>query len=603
MLRAVSDRWSATAIEKVGTRDVACVLACQVSGTPTTAAIRVDAEGPNADAVNHPLVADLRLHERQALESQLGLTRAKARRRDDLALLHDAFSRWGDAFADHLLAEGTLAVWDRRNQRLLCWRDPAGVRPLYYRCEPGRSFVFSSDLTSLAAHPRVQTAADLPYLRSFLEAGGRFSHPSRTLLNGVRKLPAAHILLADESGVRVHRYWRPVGLPERRYRREGDYVDELREILQQAVACRVLGHEDRVGAHLSGGLDSSSLAVLAGREVAMPGRRLTGFSWAPPRDRVAELEGDERLLAEAAAQYGDINLRYTTLLPHQLAELACTDRALRPVEAMRYEAAASRGAVELGIGTIMSGWGGDEGIVWNGTGYFADLARRGRWLTVQRELRHRASIHHGGSLLGAWKRRVVTPLLPDSALHAIGWMERPSAGGFPQELRPEVVQLLSDVEPLAPSPGKRERPGVRRMQLERLTGGALQYRMEAWAAHGTGLGLTYVFPLLDRRILEFALSIPDRLYFQHGWKRWLYRTAMEGILPDAVRWNPDKYDDAAVAQTRLVMPEAADLQREMLRERRNNVFIDVERLLSPDPDRIGSTGTAAWMAFTRLQLP
>jgi asparagine synthase (glutamine-hydrolysing) len=602
MIRAVDGHpWSSFTMADVGTRQAPCVFACQVERGSAERALQV---GP-AETANglHPIVADLRLHDREALGSQLGVPPCEAGNLNDVALARAAYDRWGSGFADRLLAEGTLAIWDRRHRRLICWRDPAGVRPLYYQHLPGRSFIFSSDLTSLAAHPRVPGFADLPYLRSLLEAGGRFSHPSRTLLQGVRKLPAAHLLVVDESGLQMHRYWRPTALAERRYPRSEDYVEELREILQQTVACRVLGYEDQVGAHLSGGLDSSSLAVLAGRVVVTKERTLTGFSWAPPRERVAELDGDERLLAEAAAQYGKVNLRYTTLLPHHVADVIRTDRALRPVEAMRYEAATSRLAIELGVRTMISGWGGDEGIVWNGTGYFADLARRGRLLTVQRELRHRAALHHGGSLLGAWKRRVVTPLLPDRALHALGWMEQPSARGWPEELRPEVIRSLADVQPLVAPPGQRERPGVRRMQIERLTGGALQYRMEAWASHGAVLGLTYTFPLLDRRIVEFALSIPDHLYFKNGWKRWLYRTAMDGTLPDAVRWNPDKYDDAAIAQSRLVATEVAERHREMLRERSNNPFVDVDRLLARDRDQNGWTGTAAWMAFTGLRLP
>jgi asparagine synthase (glutamine-hydrolysing) len=601
MLSAVSGHpWSTTVMKDVSTSHFRCVLACQVDGSVQTQAIRVEDE-TSAEATS-PLVADLRLHERDTLCSRLSLTRAEALQRDDLELVHHAYVKWGSRLADRLLAEGTLAIWDRHKHRLLCWRDPAGVRPFYYHHDPGRSFVFSSDLTAIAANPKISGLADLPYLRSLLEAGGRFSHPSRTLLQGVRKLPAAHFLLVDESGIQVHRYWRPIGLAERRYRREGDYIDELREILQQAVACRVLGYEDHVGAHLSGGLDSSSLAILAARGVAERGRRLTGFSWAPPRDRIAELDGDERLLAEAAARHGGVDLRYTTLLPEHVTELARTDRALQPIEAMRYEAATSRLAVELGVSTMISGWGGDEGIVWNGMGYFADLARRGHWLTVQRELRRRAAIHDGGSVLGAWKHRVVTPLLSDSALHAVGWLERPSARGLPPELRPEIVRLLLAVNSLTPPPGKRERPGVRRMQLQRLSGGGLQYRMEAWASHGAMLGLTYVFPLLDRRVLEFALSVPDHLYFKDGWKRWIYRTAMEGILPDAVRWNPDKYDDAAVAQSRLAVTEAAEMHRDMLKERVDNPFIDVGRLLSPEADEGGLAGSAAWMAFTQLRL-
>jgi asparagine synthase (glutamine-hydrolysing) len=253
---------------------------------------------------------------------------------------------------------------------------------------------------------------------------------------------------------------------------------------------------------------------------------------------------------------------------------------------------------------MFSGWGGDELIAFNGRGYFADLARHGRLATIQRELRLRSRIQ-GGSLRGAWKARVLLPLLPDMALRQ-GPREPPR---LPAELRPEFARVLAAVEPLDHA-YPRERPGVRRMQVSLLEFGHLQYRMESWAAHGAALGLTYTFPLLDRRIMEFALSLPGRMFFRDGWKRWLYRTAMEGILPDVVRWNPKKFDNAAAHQLRSVLLEPAGVYREPLLERQDNPLVDVGILLAeqdrqqqlhPSPPPSLPVGRAAWLAFTRLQ--
>jgi hypothetical protein len=156
------------------------------------------------------------------------------------------------------------------------------------------------------------------------------------------------------------------------------------------------------------------------------------------------------------------------------------------------------------------------------------------------------------------------------------------------------------------------------MQESLIQFGHLQYRMESWAAHGAAIGLIYTFPLLDRRIMEFALGLPGRMFFRNGWKRWLYRTAMEGILPDVVRWNPQKYDDAAAHQLRNVLLEAADVYREPLLGRQDNPLVDVTVLMAEQdrqqqlrslPNSSGSSspsssiGGGAWLAFTGLQSP
>ena len=70
------------------------------------------------------------------------------------------------------------------------------------------------------------------------------------------------------------------------------------------------------------------------------------------------------------------------------------------------------------------------------------------------------------------------------------------------------------------------------------------------------------------------------MYFREGWKRWLYRVAMEGTLPDAVRWNRDKYDAAAGQHLDAVAAEANPSYRERLIERKDNPFVDIDVLVA-----------------------
>ena len=170
-------------------------------------------------------------------------------------------------------------------------------------------------------------------------------------------------------------YWQPGQTPERRYARESDYVDEVRQLLRDAVACRVQGTVHGVGAHLSGGLDSSSVVVLAHRILQEAGRCATGFSWAPPFSVLAPNDtpdkDDERPLVEAVAAAVSLPLRYTTPTPEHALAFARRDITRQPTTTLQLELSTSQDAASLGIRTLLSGWGGDELLVFNGRGYLS----------------------------------------------------------------------------------------------------------------------------------------------------------------------------------------------------------------------------------------
>lgn len=535
------------------------------------------------------IVADVRLDNRQALWEQLQIDHQAGKTLADPLLLIHAYQRWETGMLSRLLGDFAFALWDSARQRLFCGRDVAGVRPFYYQQRPGQGFAWASDLAALLAHPRTSPRLNLAYVKAqLLEPIGEFHHPGQTYYAAIEKLPPAHGLVVEQTGLRTWAYWQPGQLPERRYRQEADYAEEVRALLTTAVACRVQGTVHGVGAHLSGGLDSSSVAVVAHRVLQAAGRGATAFSWAPPPDLVPPTKGrradDERPLVEAVAAFASaespLPLRYTTLQPAHALAYAGRDLTTQPTTTLQLELATSADAAALGIRTMLSGWGGDELLVFNGRGYFADLFRRGRWVTLQREFHCQSQIH-GGATWKKWLTEGLLPLLPDALLHRLRPADAPPPPRLPQGLRPEFAAALAAVEPLTRPPAD-GLVGVRRTQIALLNHGHLPYRMEAWAAHGATLGLTYAFPLLDRRIIEFALSIPADCFFKNGWKRHLYRTAMQGILPDEVRWHKVKEDPAMVEQMRRVQKIVRPAMHEQLRTRCANRFIDVEVVLQAE---------------------
>ncbi len=74
--------------------------------------------------------------------------------------------------------------------------------------------------------------------------------------------------------------------------------------------------------------------------------------------------------------------------------------------------------------------------------------------------------------------------------------------------------------------------------------GHLTHRIKGWATAGRRMGISYAYPLLDWRIVEFAIGLPPQMFFKNGWKRFLFRHALRGILPDDVRWARNKKEPA-----------------------------------------------------------
>ncbi|MCY4602422.1 MAG: asparagine synthase-related protein, partial [Acidobacteria bacterium] len=195
-----------------------------------------------------------------------------------------------------------------------------------------------------------------------------------------------------------------------------------------------------------------------------------------------------------------------------------------------------------GVEVLLSGLGGDEGISFNGRGYYPELLRSGRAGKLWRELQQRSR-----SPLTALVADAVLPLVSPGAKAALRRLRR---GKWPFRQNVTLIhpEFAGRVRLLRAAPARPA--GVRRVQLWLLERGHLSERMEVWAASGECRGIEYRHPLLDRRVLEFALALPPEQFRRGRWSRWLMRRALDPVLPPEVCWNTDKAEPALLEQTR-----------------------------------------------------
>jgi len=188
----------------------------------------------------------------------------------DIETIVPLYQRLGPDAVARLEGMFGLAVWDDRRGRLVLARDRAGEKPLFWT-EVAGELRFASEVQALLVYPdqprRVNPAAAALYA-----ALGYVPAPL-TMLAGISKLPPAHHLVADRSGITLHRYWDAAAAAAAPARRDDPAA--LREVLLASVE-RELMSDVPVGVFTSGGLDSSLLAAAAAR--VMAGERIHTYS-------------------------------------------------------------------------------------------------------------------------------------------------------------------------------------------------------------------------------------------------------------------------------------------------------------------------------------
>jgi asparagine synthase (glutamine-hydrolysing) len=184
---------------------------------------------------------------------------------DTEAIVH-AFEEYGPRCVERLRGMFGLALWDARDGSIFVARDRVGKKPLYYTRTPRGALVFGSELKCLLAHPEVGRETSPEALDAYLTWG--YVPDPLSVFKGIEKLPPGHYLTFKGGELKVEGYW-DFPQEEGGSGREEDYLEELRELLDEAVRVRLVA-DVPLGAFLSGGVDSSAVVGLMARNSDRP---------------------------------------------------------------------------------------------------------------------------------------------------------------------------------------------------------------------------------------------------------------------------------------------------------------------------------------------
>ena len=219
------------------------------------------------------------------------------RSQSDTEVLLHALGHWGPQALSRLNGMFALALWDRKERRLLLARDRYGIKPLYVARQNGK-VMFASEQKAIQAHPAFVHRLDKPALLEYLTFQNIFT--DRTLLQDVQLLPAGHYATLNLGSPHAElvrtRYWDyRFREPDQPASRE-EYIEELDRLFRQAVN-RQLVSDVELGAYLSGGMDSGSITAVASQSFPNLKTFTCGFDLSSASG--IELAFDERVKAEA----------------------------------------------------------------------------------------------------------------------------------------------------------------------------------------------------------------------------------------------------------------------------------------------------------------
>ncbi len=456
--------------------------------------------------------------------------------KSDTEVIVHAYEEYGDHCAEHFNGMFAFALWDAPRRKLYVARDHIGIKPMYYWLGEGR-LVFGSELKALLAHPEVPRAIDPIALDHFLTL--EYIPAPRTIFKDIYKLPPGHRMIFQDGNLHVEQYW-DVPMIETPAD-EGECVERLAEMIDDAVRLQLMS-DVPLGAFLSGGIDSSTVVASMSAATSIPVKTFSiGFgdptyNELPYARAVAKrfgtdhyeeyLEPDivelaERLVGNLDEPFGDFSI-FSTYLVSEVAR--------RKVK------------------VVLSGDGGDELFGGYDTYVAQNMDRYYRWLPAPLRRQVLPAVLDAvppqpakKGLINKTKRFVEGARLPGALQHT-RWMmflDRQSKaelynpdlfkqvnGNSADQVMEKYFQRMAGFDPLAQQ---------QYVDIKTYLADDILVKVDRMSM---AVSLEARVPLLDYRIVEFAVNLPARMKLSRGQTKRILRKAVANRLPEEILSKP-----------------------------------------------------------------
>ena len=509
------------------------------------------------------LVFNGEIYNFQELKEDLIIKGHHFKSRTDSEVIIHLYEEKREKCLDDLNGMFAFVIWDEKQKKLFAARDRIGIKPFYYYFKDG-IFLFGSEIKAILKNPLVKREPDLEGISHYLTFA---STPAPfTLFKDIKKLPAAHYLTLDNvSHLETKRYWSSKQNTEYRIpdaeNKEEFYIQKIRSLLEDSIQKQMVS-DVPFGCFLSGGIDSSTNAVLMSKAMGKPVETFSiSYKDYPEFDefkysrKINELlkakshearVGPEEFLdwIDKMADYSDDpNGDWVCFPVHYLAKMFKEDGV-------------KMGQVGEGSDELFNGY--DRDLV-----YFKFWKKFWRYLeklpkfikiipyaiskllpkhtaTFPKELLRRLSynkhLFYGGAnaftsydkqfLLSASFKKQIPYDISDKVVEDI-YQEIQNTESRIQNTRLDFLQQSLYLEL------NLRLPELLLMRVDKMTSmNSIEARV----------------PYLDHRLVELAFSIPQELKLKNNTTKYILKKAVEGIIPEEIIYRKKKGFGAPVSQ-------------------------------------------------------
>lgn len=521
----------------------------------------------------------------------------------DEELLIDLIEKRGMESLAEVNGDFAGAVYDTLNGSLTLFRDHMGVRPLYYYVSD-EMICFSTDLRGVLSVKDVDATVNEEWVYNafmgFLEWNSTSTEykyiycvrPASFLTVQFTDKPCknrypARFLHEKEYDYEVddrqRNYWKSItgahisekkywylGSRKIRYSSEKEYCDKLRELVEDSIKRRLDAFDGIAGAEFSGGLDSSLISIL----IKKMGRECVYCSWSKDPKELPLSENDERrTILDICDRYSmecsflsktvdfpkciEFNKRYSNVLDINSKEAPLEKYAFWPMLNTLPLINSATFVSKHGGKVVFTGHGGDEGIshrenpyemIYNGElrnyiNYYCDI-RKCRNFRTLRGIKRASEAYINARI---FIRRSKAQKRAKREYNNENW----------QIIDPGLVERGKDFKLIPFTFGYDI--------IKYITRYGDRNRMDCVAVYGAYCGVRYMFPYLDYRVIDYAVSIERGMYLKHGTDRYILKNAFGDILPERLLGEVDKSDPSYMREQTEPVP--AEKKAEAVRRR------------------------------------
>lgn len=464
----------------------------------------------NGSAAQPIVVADAIIDNRDELAIGLGIHQSTLASMSDAELIRLSYLKWGEQCVQHLYGDYAFAVVSESGRNIFLARDHIGSRPLYWR-QHGRTILFGSTIKSLVKYPKFKWSIDERSVAEYLHIPVK--PISGTFFSDLQSVSSGSFVKIHNGRATEQEWWKPSTRIARIHRNSAEAISECRDIVERAITDRVKSSR-AIGSHISGGIDSTGITLLAHEILRSQHRTLTrAYSWVPPESLENPIEHprDERSFINSIASAHNISVTYGSSDEENLLDFLSRPLEFETQADLVDEIPILKKAMNDNIGVMLSGWGADEVFSSHARKYAGALLYSGKLSSAKKFIHNSyGSLRRQNTIKSLILRELILPLLPGFLYSRVNPTRlvrgaKTYASKALLEAHKDELSHRHETMKLGYNQSK--------THLRQLKAGHLTMRMESWASWSAQHGFQYRYPLLDRRLLEFLLMLPPEYLF------------------------------------------------------------------------------------------